>query len=462
MSLLSIPPNQQCRRYAAGVLCQRPALAITTRLAANSSPAHWPAAYAALYRRLPYWLSDSTLSPQQTVVALSRAIYQQYNGIQAAAGCHDEGQQSTFWLAITHSRASRLIVNFCIAAVESLLASNTLEPTLDDIAKQLQKLREMVRSLHPDYQARILIIAAIEQGISWRAVAHMPRWWQFSLGKQTRYFFETLPGGEPRFGLAVIGNKLATSQILRDAGLPTPNNEPVRNPQHAAERAASYGWPLVVKPVDRGCGRGVSTNIRSASALAAAFAHAAKFSTNVLIEQQLEGHDYRLLVVRGQLIAATRRDPPAVVGDGRQTIAALIDNLNQQRLMDDVKRRYLKQIDSADSAISAYLAQQQLNLDSVPAAGEKILLRGNANISTGGEPLDVTAQLHPDVAKLAIAVTAKFGLSIAGVDYMTRDLSRSWRDSGGAIIEVNATPGLDLHVVGGFTETALGKIILGL
>ena len=128
------------------------------------------------------------------------------------------------------------------------MASNTLEPTLDDIAKQLQKLREMVRSLHPDYQARILILAAIEQGISWRAVAHMPRWWHFSLGNQTRYFFETLPGGEPRFGLAVMGNKLATSQILRDAGLPTPNNELVRNPQHAAERAASYGWPLVVNP----------------------------------------------------------------------------------------------------------------------------------------------------------------------------------------------------------------------
>jgi len=179
-----------------------------------------------------------------------------------------------------------------------------------------------------------------------------------------------------------------------------------------------------------------------------------------MLEQHVPGDDHRLMVIDGRLVAAVRRDPPQLVGDGLRTVSELVEALNCERSVGLRRSRYRRPL-ALDAVVEDMLARQGLNPSSVPQTGRRVLLRSNANVSTGGTAADVTENLHPSIRNMAEQIAATLGLRACGVDFISTDRSRDPAEGGCAFIEVNAVPGLDLLVMTGWSEEQVGRMILG-
>ncbi|MCL6285239.1 Mur ligase family protein [Ruegeria sp. 2012CJ41-6] len=240
-------------------------------------------------------------------------------------------------------------------------------------------------------------------------------------------------------------DKYFSLQRLKQAALPVPEQRFVRTPEQAREAAAALGWPVVLKPVALDQGRGVHVGLTSDEVLIRAF-HAASDlqDQGVLVEAFVPGDDHRLLVVNGRMMMAARRIPGGVTGDGKQTVDALLDQVNADPRRSSAPRSLLIEIRRDDEALSC-LQEAGLTPDSVPEAGRFVPLRRTANVSTGGTAVDVTDLVHPDNRVAAIRAVRLVGLDVAGVDFLCPDISVSYRTGGGAICEVNGQPGFRPH-----------------
>src|SRR5690606_36475047 len=203
--------------------------------------------------------------------------------------------------------------------------------------------------------------------------------------------------------------------------------------------AREIGGPVVIKPRDGNQGRGVAVNLTSEDAIRRAYALAEEIDTPVMVEQYVPGYDYRLLVVGDRLVAAARRDPPHVIGDGVHTVSELVDQVNADPRRGNGHATALTKIRIDDIAI-ARLGVQGLAPDSVPEMGRRVILRNNATLSTGGTATDVTYDVHPAVAARAVTAAQTIGLDICGVDLMCESVHRPLEEQGGGIVEVNAAP----------------------
>ncbi len=240
-------------------------------------------------------------------------------------------------------------------------------------------------------------------------------------------------------------NKAMTNRMLRAVGVPVPDGRRVESADDAWVAAQEIGLPVVVKPEDGNQGKGVSVNLTTEAEIRAAYAIAREFRGGVLVERFITGHDYRLLVVNGELVAAARRDPAQVIGDGQHTVSELVTIVNT-----DPRRRAghsstLTRI-TIDEAAKLVLAQQGLTAASVPEPGQVIRLRTNCNLSTGGTATDVTDMVHPANARVAQLAAQIFDLDVAGIDMLCNDITRPLAEQAGAIVEVNAAPGLRMHL----------------
>lgn len=246
----------------------------------------------------------------------------------------------------------------------------------------------------------------------------------------------------------IARNKPLASALLARAGLPVPRAVLVGNWTQALKSAQEMGWPVVIKPANLDQGQGVVPDIHTEALLRSAFEGASRLSPRqVLLEKHVQGADHRLLVAGGRLLMATRRVPGGVTGDGRQTVTQLLQRLNADPRRGTDPRSLLRHV-ALDEEAALRLTEQGLNADSVVEAGRFVALRRTANISTGGTALDVTSQVHPDNRWLAERAARVVGLDIAGIDFLCPDISRSWREVGGAICEVNAQPGFRPHWLG--------------
>ena len=232
--------------------------------------------------------------------------------------------------------------------------------------------------------------------------------------------------------------KYLANALLRQHGVPVPRQHLVRSLDAARAAAAAIGFPGVVKPSGTNYGIEVRTGIADDASLRHAVAAAAAHGS-VLIEQQIPGDHTRLLVFQGRFLSAVRQDPAQVVGDGRQTVAALIAAVNAGRT--EVLSSQFQRI-AIDDEAHELLAQQGLAIDAVPVEGRRVRLRHGSNTSRGGTAWNVTPRVHPDNARLAERATQVLGLDIAGVDLITPDVERSFREVGGMICEINSGPGL--------------------
>jgi cyanophycin synthetase len=241
-----------------------------------------------------------------------------------------------------------------------------------------------------------------------------------------------------------------------------PRQITVRRERDCVRAARRIGFPVVVKPLDANHGRGVSINLTEDEQVAVAFSKALENArgNSVLVESYIEGFDHRMLVVNGELVAVAKRVPGHVKGDGKSTIEQLIDDVNSDPRRGIGHEKVLTRLELDDQA-NRLMTKAGLDKDNVLPAGEIFYLRSTANLSTGGTAIDMTDVVHPDNREMAQRAVGAVGLDVGGVDFLTQDISRSYKEIGGAIVEVNAAPGFRMHVAPseGQSRDVSGKVM---
>jgi cyanophycin synthetase len=238
--------------------------------------------------------------------------------------------------------------------------------------------------------------------------------------------------------------------FLHTLGFPVPQGNVVLSLREALKVANEIGYPVAVKPISGHKGEGVTAAVQDEEELEAAYDRAVQTipeeeSIRIIVEKSISGSDFRLLCVNGRFVAATERRPASVVGDGQLTIDELIDRENRTRARADTPTSPLGKI-KRDEAMERYLEEQGLSLDTVLEEDRKVYLRKVANLSAGGLSIDATRTLHPDNIILAQDIAQHFRLTCLGIDVIASDLSESWKEGGLSIIEINAAPGIFMHL----------------
>lgn len=289
-----------------------------------------------------------------------------------------------------------------------------------------------------------LVRAAEERDIPWIRLNERSLV-QLGHGKFQRRIQATVTSETKHIAVEIASDKRLTNQILSDLGLPVPKQMRVRGPNDCVDAAERIGYPVVVKPLDGNHGRGVSINLRTPEAVRTAFEKAYEHSSVVIVETFQEGHDYRILVVNGKVLAVAQRVPGHVVGDGRRTIRELVETVNSDPRRGIGHEKVLTRLE-IDHQAERLLEQAGLDSGAVLPAGEIFSLRSTGNLSTGGTSVDKTDVIHYDNRIMAERAVKAIGLDVGGVDFISPDISRSHKEVGGAIVEINAAPGFRMHV----------------
>ena len=289
-----------------------------------------------------------------------------------------------------------------------------------------------------------LVAAAEARGIPWARLGSGSLI-RLGTGVRQRRIRATVTSRTSVIGAEVASDKSLANALLHEAGLPVPEQRVVGTVEEALAAARAMEGPVVVKPLDANHGRGVSIRVQGDAAIRAAFEEAAAVRPRILVETFVEGQDHRMLVVGGRLIAVARRTPAHVVGDGVHTIHELIEEVNEDPRRGEGHEKVLTRLVLDEEALRL-MSEQGVDEHTVLAAGRKIDLRLTANLSKGATAEDVTDRVHPDNRWLAERAARVIGLDVAGVDFLTTDITRSFRDVGGAICEVNAAPGFRMHL----------------
>lgn len=268
---------------------------------------------------------------------------------------------------------------------------------------------------------------------------------QLGEGKYQKRIQAAMTSNTSLIGVETAGNKRLTKMMLEDAGVPVPKGTVVRKSQSAIEDAQWLGYPVVVKPHDGHHGKGVTTNISNEDELLEAFGRAKAISQKVIVEQFFTGNDYRILVVGGKFVAAAKRMPAAIVGDGQHTITELIDIENQNPNRGYGHENVMTRL-KVSSVTEHLLKKSGYTMATVLQKDERFVLELTANLSTGGSAEDVTDRVHKSNRFMAERVARIVGLDIAGIDVMTPTLTKPIASVGGGVIEVNAAPGLRMHL----------------
>ncbi len=328
-----------------------------------------------------------------------------------------------------------------------------------DFAAELEDLVRLAqrRAFGPSTAA--LVRAAEERDIPWIRLNDRSLV-QLGHGKFQRRIQATVTSETRHTAVEIASDKRLTNQILSDLGLPVPRQMRVRGPNDAIEAAEKVGYPVVVKPLDGNHGKGVSINLTTAEQVRTAFEKAYEFSSVVIVESFQEGNDYRILVIDGKVRAVAQRVPGHVVGDGRRTIAELVEIVNQDPRRGIGHEKVLTRLELDHQALRL-LEGAGLGAESVLAEGQVFYLRSTGNLSTGGTSVDKTDAVHYDNRVMAERAVKAVGLDVGGVDFISPDVTRSYKEAGGAIVEINAAPGFRMHTAPteGTPRDAAGPVI---
>jgi cyanophycin synthetase len=270
---------------------------------------------------------------------------------------------------------------------------------------------------------------------------------QFGHGKYQQRIQATITSKTPHIAVEISCDKEDTHNLLRDLGLPVPQQRLAYSEREAARGAARIGFPVVVKPLDANHGRGVSINLVDEDQVRAAYGVARENARgrSVLVESFIEGMDHRMLVVNDELVAVAKRVPGHVVGDGQHSIEQLIETVNEDPRRGIGHEKVLTRLE-LDHQAERLMEKDGVDKDTVLPEGEDFYLRSTANLSTGGTAIDMTDVVHPDNREMAVRAVQAVGLDVGGVDFLTSDITQSYKEVGGAIVEVNAAPGFRMHV----------------
>ncbi|WP_284465893.1 cyanophycin synthetase, partial [Diaphorobacter nitroreducens] len=372
--------------------------------------------------------------------------------LQAQAGCpvtfsrtHATLEEGTYQVVVeyTEEAVGRLAMEHAGALLQSALADTPFDA--DAVVAELRELDEDER-IGPSTGS--IVDAAVARGIPFRRLTSGSLV-QLGWGSKARRIQAAELDTTSAVAESIAQDKDLTKRLLHAAGVPVPLGRPVVDVEDAWVVAQEVGLPVVVKPQDGNQGKGVVVNITTREGLEAAYKTAREFGDEIMVERFLPGHDFRLLVVGHQLVAAARREPPQVLGDGQHTIRELVDIVNQDPRRGSGHGTALTKVRLDDIAI-ARIASEGLTPDSVPVQGQRVVLRNNANLSTGGSATDVTDDVHPEIAARAIEAAQTIGLHICGVDVVCETMLKPLEEQNGGIVEVNAAPGLRMHLAPSF------------
>jgi cyanophycin synthetase len=408
-------------------------------------------------------LSPLRPTGQAAMVPLAHVLGLAALDLQAQAGCPVTFSRTT----ATHDPAVyQVVVEYSEEAVGRLalelaqsLCQAAQNNTPFDLQQALTRLRELDEDVRLGPSTGAIVAAAVARNIPYRRMTEGSMI-MFGWGSKQRRIQAAEMDVTSAIAEAIAQDKQLTKKLLAAAGVPVPLGREVATPEDAWAAACDVGLPVVIKPKDGNQGKGVTINITTHEQLLAAYAAASEFGDDILVERYIPGNDFRLLVVGNKLVAAARRDPPTVVGDGSHTIRKLVEQVNKDPRRGSGHATSLTKIRFDDIALAS-LAAQGFKADSVPAKGKRITLRHNANLSTGGSATDVTDDVHPEVAARAVAAAQMVGLDICGVDVVCSSILHPLEEQGGGVVEVNAAPGLRMHLSPSYGKARpVGKAII--
>jgi cyanophycin synthetase len=428
----------------------------------EKSIANLPGFEARLRERFPE-LALLQTTDNTSPVSLAHAVEFAALGLQAQAGC-----------PVTFSRTAQTVENGIYQVVVEYseeevgrlafqlaqdLCRSALDDTPFDLEAALKQLSDIDEDIRLGPSTGSIVYAAMARNIPYRRLTGGSLV-QFGWGSRQRRIQAAETDRTSAVAEAIAQDKELTKKLLQAAGVPVPTGRPVDDAADAWKAAQEIGGAVVVKPQDGNQGKGVTVNLNTREEVEIAYAEAQKISDEVLVERYLSGQDHRLLVVGSKLVAAARREPPMVVGDGTHTVRQLVELVNSDPRRGEGHATSLTKIRFDDIAL-ARLAQDGLTAESIPPKGKRVILRNNANLSTGGSATDVTDDVHPDFAARAIAAAQMVGLDIAGVDIVCNNVLRPLEEQGGGIVELNAAPGLRMHLQPSFGKgRAVGEAII--
>ena len=408
-------------------------------------------------------LGDLIPSDHLDTVSMAHALEFCALGLQAQAGCPvtfsrttQTVDQGVYQVVVEYSEEDVGRLAFEYAEKLCLAALNDTPFDLDGVLKELRDLDEDIR-LGPSTGA--IVSAAVARGIPFRRLTQGSLV-QFGWGSKQKRIQAAETSFTSAIAESIAQDKELTKNLLHASGVAVPFGRPVEDEDDAWAAAQEVGLPVVVKPQDGNQGKGISVNLTSEEQVRKAYRVAIEFRDDIMVEKYLPGHDWRLLVIGDKLIAAARRDPPLVIGDGKHTVRELVDIVNSDPRRSDGHATSLTKIRFDEIAI-ARLAEQGYTAETIPQRGARVILRNNANLSTGGTATDVTDDVHPDLAAAAVAAAQTVGLDIAGIDVVCDTILKPLEDQGGGIVEVNAAPGLRMHLDPSFGKGRdVGKAIV--
>ena len=398
---------------------------------------------------------DPAVSVGQFVAAWCRDLLNQQDGRIIEAGAARDNAAVVVYLGYHQPRASFQALTLCTRLLD-------VSAQLDErFTKDLLALfRARTLSAHPDYQAAILIEYARRTSLPWRRREGPGRLWQFGWGARGTVMFESKPMSDSSLGSHWANEKAFSKRIFRELGAPVAASAIVRDEISLEQAAENIGVPCVVKPLRGSRSVGVTTYVRSLEDLRTAFGVAAKTSpAGMTVERHIEGELIRIMVMRGTLWRAIRRNRLSVVADGHSTAAELLAALNQSRPESEAARPGVGPVPHDDEFLAA-LRDQDLEPNDIPAAGRVVRLRNIPLLAAGARYDDVTDVLHPDTRDMAEALARYFGIQSCGLDFITADPAQSCHRQG-AFLEINSTPGLRVPIMAGVPEDEVCRVVLG-
>jgi cyanophycin synthetase len=350
-----------------------------------------------------------------------------------------ETAEEGVYRVVVRYRDERLARACLLAARELVLAAIHDSPY--DVAQEVSKLRELADRVCLGPSTAAIVAAADARGIPVRRL-NEGSLVQLGQGAKQRRIWTAETDRTSAVAESIAQDKELTKSLLRAGGIPVPEGRLVSDADDAWQAAEEIGVPVVVKPRDGNHARGVFTSLTSEAQVRAAFEIATHEGSGVIVEKFAEGAEHRLLVVGGKLVAATRGDIASIVGDGQRTVAQLVDDqINSDPRRGSYESCPLCRITLKDETTLMHLERQGHRPDSVPAAGESVVVQYSDNLS-----IDVTDQVHPSIAAHAALAAQIVGLDVAGLDVVASDISQRLEDQGGVVVEVNAGPGLAMHL----------------
>lgn len=353
----------------------------------------------------------------------------------------DYGEKGVYHVVFAYmeEKAGLYAAQAAVQVAKALIADSDY-----DLEKDLQEMREIRERERLGPSTASIIDEAIARNIPWIRLNNHSLC-QLGYGSHQKRIQATITSNTSNISVELACDKEDTKYLLDQAQIPVPKGEIVKTEEALREAVDYIGYPLVIKPVSDNHGRGITADITRWETAQKAFTNAKKVSHAVIVEKHIVGEDYRLLVVNHELIAAAKRSPAQITGDGTSTIQQLIDKINE-----DPRRGYghekVLTVIVVDEMTRNILGFQDYTLETILPEGKVLKLKDTANLSTGGTATDVTDFVHPDNEFMAKRISKVIGLDICGIDVMTTDISLPLQETGGAVLEVNAAPGFRMHL----------------